>query len=170
MKKSLALSLVINFGRDEEHELLKEGRVREAYQIESARRTLHHALIKSANNISITLDKMLNYSHDDNGMVIEDPTLWVSDMYTRSLLAVFRENWNNIQNTKKRLYEVREIKLNTASNLDEYQEAFHMSTAHICAGLDEVKTFCGTNKLHKRSGNYIVLTDDTEFVITRLIK
>jgi hypothetical protein len=45
-----------------------------------------------------------------------------------------------------------------------------MSTAHICAGLDEVKTFCGTNKLHKRSGNYIVLTDDTEFVITRLIK
>ena len=108
MKKPLALSLILNFARNEEHDLLREGKERDAFQIESARRTLHRALLKSIDNVSVTLDKMLNFTYDDNGMIVEDTALWVSDMYTRSLLTNFRENWNNIRTTKKNLYQIEE--------------------------------------------------------------
>jgi hypothetical protein len=169
MKKNLALSLIINFARDEERDLLREGKEQDAFRIESARQMLHRALLKSIDNVSVTLDKMLNFTYDDNGMIVEDTALWASDMYTRSLLTNFRENWNNIRTTKKSLYEVRAIKL-TVTCIEEYQEALHMSTPHICAGLDEVKSFCGVSKLHKRTGNYIATTNDAEFIITRLVK
>ena len=87
MKKSTALYKILNFGRKEEHQLIAEGKIHEAYQIEAARRQLVYALldtVKHARDLLNEMCKPLNEAH---------PLAYVADELTRNLLIELKKNF-----------------------------------------------------------------------------
>lgn len=89
MTKTTALYKVLNFGRQKEHELIREGKSHEAYQIEHARNEMIFALSHSIKLLRIRLVLMTTYSIDKEGYWEYDPEYFVSDEFTRNLVEEF---------------------------------------------------------------------------------
>ena len=87
MTKSTALYKLLNFGRKEEHELIAQGKLNDAYQIEAARKQLMYALLDSLKHARALLSEMckpLNEAH---------PMSYVSDNLTRDLLIELKKSF-----------------------------------------------------------------------------
>lgn len=93
MRKTTALTHILEFGKNEERKLREAGKSHEAYQIEHARDQLNFALLKSIKNVREMLDKMINYTIDGSGFWHYDALNFVQDEYTRSLLAELKKNF-----------------------------------------------------------------------------
>lgn len=82
MTRNHTLLTILNFGRNEEHRLIKEGKAHEAYQIEHARKELICFFdVHTIDELKRRLNTMINYSCAGNG-----PLIYVHDDFTRNLL------------------------------------------------------------------------------------
>lgn len=95
MTRSSALNEILHFGRDEERDLLMQGKTEEAYQIECARKKLIYCLnggtIKAVREL---LERMTNFTRDENGVLkCEDVSVFVADDFARNLLVEFKNNF-----------------------------------------------------------------------------
>ena len=87
MTKSTALYKLLQFGRKEEHELIKQGKSHDAYQIEAARKKLMYALldtVKHARALLAEMCKPLGEAH---------PMAYVADDFTRNLLIELKQEF-----------------------------------------------------------------------------
>lgn len=92
MKRFNVLYTIMHFGRDEEKQLIAESKRHEAYQIEHARDTLIYRFSESSiKNTLNTLNLMIEYEIDNNGVWQYHPTLFVHDEFTRNLLIDLRK-------------------------------------------------------------------------------
>lgn len=91
--KNDAVYHIMRFGRDEERNLIAEGKRSDAFQIEDARRTLVYCL---ANNplkeIGVFIDRMTDHTIDENGRWHYDG-MFVADDLTRELLKDLRQKF-----------------------------------------------------------------------------
>jgi hypothetical protein len=92
LTKSKALYLILNFGRDEERALIRDGKTHEAYQIEHARAVLLHALNKSIKEAGRTLEAMVYYTIA-GGDWSYNAGLFVHDDDTREMLLELRKHF-----------------------------------------------------------------------------
>lgn len=95
MTRNSALNKILNFGRDEERDLLVQGKTEEAYQIECARKKLIYCLnggtIKAVREL---LERMTNFTRDESGVLqCEDVSVFVADDFARNLLVEFKNNF-----------------------------------------------------------------------------
>lgn len=95
MTRSSALNEILHFGRNEERDLLMQGKTHEAYQIECARKKLIYCLnsgtIKAVREL---LERMTNFTRDESGVLqCEDVSVFVADDFARNLLVEFKNNF-----------------------------------------------------------------------------
>ena len=87
MKRFDVLYSIVNFGRNEERRLIKEGKTHEAYQIEHARNKLIYYF--DGHTIKELLERikeMVTFTIAKDGHWIYNVKCFVSDEFTRELL------------------------------------------------------------------------------------
>lgn len=94
MTKDNALHLILQFGRNEEHNLIAEGKKHEAYQIEHARNTLLYALNKSIKRVREVLEDMTNFAISEHGYRLYNPSFFVADDGVRDMVSEFKSKFN----------------------------------------------------------------------------
>lgn len=94
MTRSSAMCKILNFGKQEERELLMNGKTSEAYQIEHARKSLIYCLNDSTiKAVRERLERMTNYTVAANGVREYYAIAFVADDFTRDLLEKFKNNF-----------------------------------------------------------------------------
>ena len=91
MTKNAALYEILNFGRSEEHEFLKQGKTVEAYQIENARNRMHYALLTSIKALKFEFWCMT--TKPGAGASDENILHYVTDDFTRALVKQLAEKF-----------------------------------------------------------------------------
>ena len=66
----------------------------------------------------------------------------------------------------KTQYEVKRIKLKPNMNVNDYWDAVKRAPIHYCAGLEELRQYCG-GKLHRGRCGYSGINGDIEYVAIR---
>lgn len=93
MKRCDALYKILNFGRKEEKNFLKEGKTHEAYQIESARNQLIYSLaLGTIKDVVRLLEDMTEHFRDENN-VLHCAWDYVSDNFTRRLVVDLKKEF-----------------------------------------------------------------------------
>lgn len=91
MKKRDILFKVQRFGIKEEHELIRQGKAHEAYQIQYHREILERFVcFRSKKEFYKALEDMTTYTTDEKGFKHYEPLAFVMDEFTRNLLIDFK--------------------------------------------------------------------------------
>lgn len=91
MTKRDILFKVQRFGIKEEHELIRQGKTHEAYQLQCAREVLERFVcFRSKKEFYKALDDMTTHTTDEQGLRHYEPLAYVANELTRNLLIDFK--------------------------------------------------------------------------------
>lgn len=110
ISKTYALQEILWFGIREEHSLIEEGKHHEAYQFRHARETMIKQLMKGGvKGLMDALNKMVDSHVGDNGYLVYDPDLYVSDEETRKMVVRFNNFLKEVKATPKKHYNYKQL-------------------------------------------------------------
>ena len=91
MTRFNAMNKILNFGKQEEKQLLKQGKEHDAYQIEHTRNTLIYFLNQNPiKKVEKMIEKMISDEIDDSNFLC-----YVADELTRNLLVELKKEFAN---------------------------------------------------------------------------